>query len=79
MNVLTQGLITEMLLPSLFKQDPRYSYKGIGSTKSRIVYAISRAVIEKGDNGRWQPNCSAILGSLASGKSNGSQEGPTPP
>src|ERR1700730_5802910 len=38
-----------------------------GSTKSRIVYAISRAVMKKGDNGHWQPNYSGILGSLASG------------
>ena len=66
-NVFTAGLITEVLLPSLFKQDPRYFYKGSGSTKSRIVYAISRAVIRKGDNGHWQPNYSGILGSLASG------------
>jgi hypothetical protein len=66
-NVLTENLITEVLLPSLFKQDPRYFYKGTGSTKSRIVYAISRSVIRKGDDGHWQPNYSGILGSLAAG------------
>lgn len=66
-NVLTRSLITQVVLPSLFKQDPRYFYKGTGSTKSRMGYAISRAVIKKGDNGRWQPNYSGILGSLASG------------
>jgi len=66
-NVLTRSLITQVLLPSIFKQDPRYFYKGTGSTKSRMGYAISRAVIKKGDNGRWQPNYSGILGSLASG------------
>ena len=55
------------ILPSLFKQDPRYFYKGTGSTGSRILYAISRSVIAKGDNQRWQPNYSAILGSIASG------------
>jgi hypothetical protein len=64
---LTRSLISQVLLPSLFKQDPRYFYKGTGSTKSRIGYAISRAVIKKGDNGHWQPNYSGILGSLASG------------
>ena len=63
----TESVITDVLLPSLFKQDPRYFYKGTGSTTSRIVYAISRAVIKKGDNGHWQPNYSGILGSLASG------------
>jgi hypothetical protein len=55
------------ILPSLFKQDPRYFYKGTGSTGSRILYAISRSVIAKGDNQQWQPNYSAILGSIASG------------
>ena len=66
-NGLTRSLIVQVLLPSLFKQDPRYFYKGTGNTKSRIGYAISRAVIKKGDNGGWQPNYSGILGSLASG------------
>jgi hypothetical protein len=66
-TVLTRSLITQVALPSLFKQDPRYFYKGTGSRTSRAAYAISRTVIKKGDNGRWQPNYSGILGSLASG------------
>jgi hypothetical protein len=66
-NVFTRSLIAQVLLPSLFKQDPRYFYKGTGSAKSRVAYAISRAVIKKGDNGHWQPNYSGIFGSLASG------------
>jgi hypothetical protein len=52
------------VLPSLLKQDPRYFYKGTGSTRSRILYAISNSVICKGDNGRWQPNYSNVLGSF---------------
>ncbi len=55
------------ILPTLLKQDPRYFYKGTGSTGSRILYAIANAVICKGDNQRWQPNYSAILGGLAAG------------
>jgi hypothetical protein len=55
------------VLPSLLKQDPRYFYKGTGSKKSRVLYAIANAVICKGDNGHWQANYSAILGSLAAG------------
>jgi hypothetical protein len=55
------------ILPSLFKQDPRYFYKGSGSTRSRILYALANAVICKGDNGRWQADYSGILGSLAAG------------
>ena len=55
------------ILPTLFKQDPRYFYKGTGSTRSRILYALANAVICKGDNGHWQADYSGILGSLASG------------
>jgi hypothetical protein len=55
------------ILPSLLKQDPRYFYKGTGSAESRAAYAIAASVICKGDNGRWQPNYSSILGSLAAG------------
>ena len=54
-------------LPSLLKQDPRYFYKGTGSTGSRILYAISSSVICRGDNLSRQLNYSAILGSMASG------------
>jgi hypothetical protein len=63
----TSTFIGSALLPSLLKQDPRYFYKGSGSTGSRILYAIANAVICKGDNQHWQPNYSAILGGLASG------------
>lgn len=55
------------ILPTLFKQDPRYFYKGTGSKKSRALYALANAVICKGDNGKWQPAYSSILGSLAAG------------
>jgi hypothetical protein len=55
------------ILPSILKQDPRYFYKGSGSRRSRVLYALGNAVVCKGDNGRWQPNYSAVLGSLAAG------------
>ncbi|MGB6477406.1 MAG: carboxypeptidase-like regulatory domain-containing protein [Candidatus Sulfotelmatobacter sp.] len=55
------------ILPAVLKQDPRYFYKGTGSTRSRLFYAIANAVICKGDNGRWQTNYSNILGSFAAG------------
>lgn len=66
-TVWTRSLITQALLPAVLRQDPRYFYKGTGSRKSRVVYAMSRSVVRKGDNGRWQPNYSGLLGSLASG------------
>ena len=63
----TSTLIGSAILPSVWKQDPRYFYKGTGSSGSRLRYAISRAVICKGDDGRWQLNYSYIVGDLASG------------
>jgi hypothetical protein len=66
-TILTRGVITQVLLPSVFKQDPRYFYKGTGSTSSRFVYAVSRVVVRRGDNGRSQPNYSGILGGFAAG------------
>ena len=53
--------------PSLLKQDPRYFYKGKGSFRSRLLHALVNPVICKGDNGRRQPNYSAILGGMAAG------------
>jgi hypothetical protein len=55
------------ILPALLKQDPRYFYKGTGSTPSRLAYAIANSVICKGDNRRWQVNYSNILGNMAAG------------
>jgi hypothetical protein len=66
-NLATETFIGGAILPSLLKQDPRYFYKGSGSKRSRILYAIANAVICKGDDGHWQANYSSILGSLAAG------------
>jgi hypothetical protein len=59
--------ISNAILPSILKQDPRYFYKGTGTTKSRILYALKRSVMARGDNGKWQPDYSGLLGSLAAG------------
>jgi hypothetical protein len=61
------NLLGNAVLPSIFKQDPRYFYKGTGTAKSRALYALANAVIRKGDNGHWQADYSGILGSLAAG------------
>jgi hypothetical protein len=66
-DIVTNTFIGGAILPSLFKQDPRYFYKGTGSKRSRVFYAIANSVICKGDNGHWQANYSAILGGLAAG------------
>ncbi len=60
-------LIGSAVLPSLFHQDPRYFYKGSGSVRSRVFYAMSRAVVTRGDGGQVEPNYSRVLGSFAAG------------
>jgi Carboxypeptidase regulatory-like domain len=66
-DTVSSTFIGGAILASLLKQDPRYFYKGTGSTQARFLYAIANAVICKGDNRRWQPNYSNVLGNLASG------------
>ncbi|MFZ0284226.1 MAG: carboxypeptidase-like regulatory domain-containing protein [Terriglobales bacterium] len=66
-DIVSGTFIGGAILPSLLKQDPRYFYKGTGTTRSRISYAIANSVICKGDNGHWQVNFSNILGNLAAG------------
>lgn len=66
-NDLTDIMVGGAILPSLLHQDPRYFYQGTGTTKSRLLHALSSPMICRGDNGRWQPNYSSIGGYLASG------------
>ncbi len=64
---ITDIFIGGAILPSLLHQDPRYFYQGTGTTKSRLLHALSAPFICKGDNGKWQFNYSTIGGDLASG------------
>lgn len=58
-------VIGHVITQSVFHQDPRYFYKGTGSLRSRALYAIGTAFVSKGDNGRWQPDYSDVLGGAA--------------
>ncbi|HTM35515.1 MAG TPA: carboxypeptidase-like regulatory domain-containing protein [Terriglobales bacterium] len=66
-DVIAGTFIGSAILPSVLKQDPRYFYKGTGSVRSRLLYSIASPVFCRGDNGRWQPNYSNVLGSFAAG------------
>ncbi len=55
------------ILPAVLHQDPRYFYKGSGTKKSRALYAIERAFITRGDDGKPQPNYSHIGGAFLGG------------
>jgi Carboxypeptidase regulatory-like domain len=58
-------LIGSAILPSALHQDPRYFYRGSGTVRSRVFYAVSRALVTRGDDGRTEPNYSRLLGSFA--------------
>jgi hypothetical protein len=62
----TDILIGGAILPSLLHQDPRYFYKGTGTTRSRIRHAMLAPFVTRGDNGRYQPNFSSMGGDLGS-------------
>jgi hypothetical protein len=64
-------LLTGAVLPMVFRQDPRYFYKGTGSMASRTFYALKTTLICKGDNGRWQPAYANVLGSFGAGAVSG--------
>jgi hypothetical protein len=66
-NDFSGRMFSSAVFPSIFHQDPRYFYRGSGSIRTRALYAISAAVIARGDNGHWQPNYSEICGNFAAG------------
>ncbi len=64
-------MLTGSVLPMVFRQDPRYFYRGSGSRVSRTWYALKTTLVCKGDNGRWQPAYANVLGSFGSGAVSG--------
>ena len=66
-TIVTGTVLTKAVLPIVFKQDPRYFYKGTGSTSSRVGYTLSRSVVARSDDGHLGPDYSRILGHLAAG------------
>jgi hypothetical protein len=55
------------VFPAVLHQDARYFRLGKGKVSHRFIYAIGSTVRCKGDNGKWQPNYSNLLGNFASG------------
>lgn len=66
-NHASSDVFGRAVYPAIFHEDPRYFYRGKGSIGSRALYAISAAFIARGDNGRWRPNYSGLLGNFTSG------------
>ena len=61
-DVFASTFLSGAVFPSLLKQDPRYFYRGTGSRKKRLLYAMGNSVMCKGDNRRWQVNYSNMAG-----------------
>ncbi len=61
------SLLGGAVFPALLRQDPRYFYMGTGKVTTRALYALAAAFICRGDNGKWQPNYSSVLGDVATG------------
>lgn len=59
-------MISDAILQSLLHEDPRYFYRGTGTTKSRLMHAISSPFWSRRDNGTWGPNYSSLGGDLIS-------------
>jgi hypothetical protein len=65
-DFVTGRIIDKVVMPTVFKQDPRYFYKGTGSARSRAFYAISRSVMCRGDNKQAQVCYSSLISHFAS-------------
>jgi hypothetical protein len=61
------NMIGSAIFPVILHQDPRYYRMGTGGFRKRFWYSLSTAVRTKGDDGKWQPGFSTILGSFAAG------------
>jgi carboxypeptidase family protein len=57
----------KFVMRAVFKQDPRYFYKGTGSNGSRFAYAVSRSLICQGDNKKAQFCYSSFISRFGTG------------
>ena len=56
------NFMTEGLMPTLLREDPRYFRKVKGSTKSRLGYALTRVLVTHTDAGGTRFNFSEVIG-----------------
>lgn len=67
-SFVTSTFISGAVFPQIFKEDPRYIYKGTGSKVSRTWYALKTVLICRKDNtGRFGACYSNIFGTMAGG------------
>lgn len=63
----TSLLLEKVVTATIFKQDPRYFYKGTGTNRSRAFYAISRTFVCRGDNKKDQFCYSSLIDRFGTG------------
>jgi hypothetical protein len=56
------NMMTEAILPTLLREDPRYFRKGTGSFMGRTFYALSRVLVTRTDTGGTRFNYSEVVG-----------------
>lgn len=61
------NMLTEAIMPSLLREDPRYFRKINGSVKSRLFYSLTRVLIAKTDTGAPTFNFAEVLGNGVDG------------
>lgn len=70
-DTMISRMVSRAILPTVLHQDPRYFYRGSGSFRSRLFYALAQAFVCRGDDGRLEPNYSQMFGNFsAAGLSN---------
>ena len=58
-----ENFLTGAILPTVFRQDPRYFQSGQGGFWKRTDYAVSRIFVTRTDSGHQQFNVSEVFGS----------------
>jgi hypothetical protein len=61
-DLLIGDYMTEAIFPTFLHQDPRYFRRGMGSTRSRLAYAIGQIFWTHTDSGGMQFNYSEVIG-----------------
>jgi hypothetical protein len=58
------NMLTESIMPSLFRQDPRYFRRGSGhgGVWSRVGYSATRVFVARNDHGNWTFNYAEVSG-----------------
>lgn len=58
----SRAVLSDGIMASIFRQDPRYYRQGHRPVKQRVYHAIERVFIIQSDEGNYQPNYSQLLG-----------------